>query len=297
MSENIKQKIFREFKEFLYITLTTAVGSFGWCAFLLPHKIPIGGISGLASVIFWGIDIPIEYTYFILNIILLLVALKVLGWRFCIRTIYTVFIFATLLTLFQRIFSAAPLLPTNPFLSCIIGGILMGFGMGVALQYNASTGGSDVIAAMIHKYRNVSLGKIILSCDLVIITSSYLALHNWENVIYGFVVLFVMTFVVDYVANGMNGSVQFFIVSDKWEEIGHKINNKVQRGCTVIDAHGFYTGKTVGMLFIIARRSESHSIYETVDEIDPKAFVSQSTVNGVYGVGFDRMKVGRGHKS
>ena len=114
MSENIKQKIFREFKEFLYITLTTAVGSFGWCAFLLPHKIPIGGISGLASVIFWGIDIPIEYTYFILNIILLLVALKVLGWRFCIRTIYTVFIFATLLTLFQRIFSAAPLLPTNP---------------------------------------------------------------------------------------------------------------------------------------------------------------------------------------
>lgn len=173
----------------------------------------------------------------------------------------------------------------------------MGFGMGVALQYNASTGGSDVIAAMIHKYRNVSLGKIILSCDLVIITSSYLALHNWENVIYGFVVLFVMTFVVDYVANGMNGSVQFFIVSDKWEEIGHKINNKVQRGCTVIDAHGFYTGKTVGMLFIIARRSESHSIYETVDEIDPQAFVSQSTVNGVYGVGFDRMKVGRGHKS
>lgn len=297
MSENIKQKTFREFKEFLYITLTTAVGSFGWCAFLLPHKIPIGGISGLASVIFWGIDIPIEYTYFILNIILLLVALKVLGWRFCIRTIYTVFIFATLLTLFQRIFSAAPLLPTNPFLSCIIGGILMGFGMGVALQYNASTGGSDVIAAMIHKYRNVSLGKIILSCDLVIITSSYLALHNWENVIYGFVVLFVMTFVVDYVANGMNGSVQFFIVSDKWEEIGHKINNKVQRGCTVIDAHGFYTVKTVGMLFIIARRSESHSIYETVDEIDPQAFVSQSTVNGVYGVGFDRMKVGRGHKS
>lgn len=297
MSENFKQKTFREFKEFLYITLTTAVGSFGWCAFLLPHKIPIGGISGLASVIFWGIDIPIEYTYFILNIILLLVALKVLGWRFCIRTIYTVFIFATLLTLFQRIFSAAPLLPTNPFLSCIIGGILMGFGMGVALQYNASTGGSDVIAAMIHKYRNVSLGKIILSCDLVIITSSYLALHNWENVIYGFVVLFVMTFVVDYVANGMNGSVQFFIVSDRWEEIGHKINNKVQRGCTVIDAHGFYTGKTVGMLFIIARRSESHSIYETVDEIDPQAFVSQSTVNGVYGVGFDRMKVGRGHKS
>ena len=297
MSENIKQKTFREFKEFLYITLTTAVGSFGWCAFLLPHKIPIGGISGLASVIFWGIDIPIEYTYFILNIMLLLIALKVLGWRFCIRTIYTVFIFATLLTLFQRIFSAAPLLPTNPFLSCIIGGILMGFGMGVALQYNASTGGSDVIAAMIHKYRNVSLGKIILSCDLVIITSSYLALHNWENVIYGFVVLFVMTFVVDYVANGMNGSVQFFIVSDRWEEIGHKINNKVQRGCTVIDAHGFYTGKTVGMLFIIARRSESHSIYETVDEIDPQAFVSQSTVNGVYGVGFDRMKVGRGHKS
>lgn len=101
-----------------------------------------------------------------------------------------------------------------------------------------------------------------------------------------------MSAVVDYVVNGMRGSVQFFVVSDKWEEIGNAINSKVERGCTLIDARGFYTGRELGMLFVLARRSETHDIFSVIDEIDPEAFVSQSAVNGVYGVGFDKMKVG-----
>lgn len=273
------------------IALAMVIGSFGWCAFLLPHHITIGGIAGIASVIQWGFDIPVQYTYLIINGILLFVALKILGWKFCIRTIFAVLVFASSTSILREVFAEHALFANEPFLACVVGGVLLGIGVSIALQYNASSGGSDVIAAMIHKYRDISLGRVILVCDLCIITSSYLVLENWEKVIYGYIVLFVMTYMVDYLISGMRGSVQFFVISEHWGEIGTAINNDVDRGCTLIEARGFYTGKKVGMLFIIARRSEAHSIYQVIDEIDPNAFVSQGVVNGVYGMGFDRMKV------
>ena len=282
---------FRDVFEFLMIALAMVIGSFGWCAFLLPHHITIGGIAGIASVIQWGFDIPVQYTYLIINGILLFVALKILGWKFCVRTIFAVLVFASSTSILREVFAEHALFANEPFLACVVGGVLLGIGVSIALQYNASSGGSDVIAAMIHKYRDISLGRVILVCDLCIITSSYLVLENWEKVIYGYLVLFVMTYMVDYLISGMRGSVQFFVISEHWGEIGTAINNDVDRGCTLIEARGFYTGKKVGMLFIIARRSEAHSIYQVIDEIDPNAFVSQGVVNGVYGMGFDRMKV------
>ena len=273
------------------IALAMVIGSFGWCAFLLPHHITIGGIAGIASVIQWGFDIPVQYTYLIINGILLFVALKILGWKFCVRTIFAVLVFASSTSILREVFAEHALFANEPFLACVVGGVLLGIGVSIALQYNASSGGSDVIAAMIHKYRDISLGRVILVCDLCIITSSYLVLENWEKVIYGYIVLFVMTYMVDYLISGMRGSVQFFVISEHWGEIGTAINTDVDRGCTLIEARGFYTGKKGGMLFIIARRSEAHSIYQVIDEIDPNAFVSQGVVNGVYGMGFDRMKV------
>lgn len=282
---------FRDVFEFLMIALAMVIGSFGWCAFLLPHHITIGGIAGISSVIQWGFDIPVQYTYLIINGILLFVALKILGWKFCVRTIFAVLVFASSTSILREVFAEHALFANEPFLACVVGGVLLGIGVSIALQYNASSGGSDVIAAMIHKYRDISLGRVILVCDLCIITSSYLVLENWEKVIYGYIVLFVMTYMVDYLISGMRGSVQFFVISEHWGEIGTAINNDVDRGCTLIEARGFYTGKKVGMLFIIARRSEAHSIYQVIDEIDPNAFVSQGVVNGVYGMGFDRMKV------
>ena len=282
---------FRDVREFFMIALAMLIGSFGWCAFLLPHKITIGGIAGIASVVQWGADIPVQYTYLVINGLLLFVALNVLGWKFCVRTIFAVLVFASATSVLRGVFAEHPMFSNEPFLACVVGGVLLGVGVSIALQYNASSGGSDVIAAMIHKYRDISLGRVILVCDLCIITSSYLVLENWEKVIYGYIVLFVMTYMVDYLISGMRGSVQFFVISEHWGESGTAINNDVDRGCTLIEARGFYTGKKVGMLFIIARRSEAHSIYQVIDEIDPNAFVSQGVVNGVYGMGFDRMKV------
>ncbi len=293
MTDRRKKNKFRVVRDYVIITAAMIVGSLGWCAFLLPHHITIGGVAGISSIALWALGIPVQYTYFIVNVLLLAAALVVLGWNFCVRTIWAVIVFTLSTSFFQSALAGNVIFADQPFLACIMGGVLMGATMGAALQCGASSGGSDVIAAMVHKYRDYSLGHVILACDLCIITSSYLVLNSWEKVIYGYIVLFVMSYLVDYVANGVRSSVQFFIVSQKWEEIGQAINNDVDRGCTVIDAHGFYTGQPVGMLFVIARRSESRGIFQVVNDIDPKAFVSQSAVSGVYGMGFDRIKVSR----
>lgn len=280
----------KEIKEFCIIALSMIIGSLGWCAFLLPHHITIGGLGGVASVLYWGLNIPISYTYVAVNAVLMAAALKILGWKFCARTIFAVLVFSTSVSFFQQLFQGTTPFADQTFLACVVGGIIMGVTMGLALQYNASTGGSDVIAAIVNKYRDLSLGRVILICDLCVITSSYLVLHSWEKVIYGYITLCVMSWSVDYVINGMRSSVQFFIVSDRWEKLGKAINEDADCGCTVIDARGFYSGEKKGMLFIIVHRRKSREVMQVVNQIDPHAFVSQSPVSGVYGLGFQKIK-------
>ena len=295
--KQVNKKLVRGCYDYLIIALAMFVGSLGWMVFLLPHKITIGGLPGISSVVFWATGIRVQYTYLAINVVLLAAALKVLGLRFCIKTIYAVSIFAVFTTLWQSVIGSHIMFKSEPFLACVVGGLLLGLGTGFSLLSNGSTGGSDVIAAIIHKYKDISLGHIILICDLCVISSSYLVIGSWEKVIYGYIVLFVMSYTVDHVINGFRRSVQFFVISEKYEEIGRLINNEANRGCTVIDAHGFYTGKKMGMLFIIAKQNESYNIFRIIDDVDPQAFVSQNAVSGVYGLGFDRMKVGKKHLS
>lgn len=295
--KKIDRKLVRGCYDYLIIALAMVVGSLGWVVFLLPHKITIGGLPGISSVVFWATGIHVQYTYLGINILLLAAALKVLGLKFCVKTIYAVSVFTLFTTLWQGVVGDKVMFSKEPFLACVVGGLLLGLSTGFSLLRNGSTGGSDVIAAIVHKYKDISLGHLILMCDLCVITSSYLVIGSWEKVIYGYIVLFVMSYTVDHVINGFRRSVQFFVISEKYQEIGRLINNEANRGCTVIDAHGFYTGKKMGMLFIIAKQNESHNIFRIIDDVDPEAFVSQSAVSGVYGLGFDRMKVGKKHLS
>ena len=270
----------KEIKEFCIIAVSMILGSLGWCAFLLPHQITIGGLGGISSVLFWGTGIPIPYTYAVVNGILMIAALKLLGWRFCVRTIFAVTVFSFSVGFFQKVFEGQVPFAGQTFLACVVGGVIMGVTMG----------GSDVIAAIVNKYRDISLGRVILMCDLCVITSSYLVLESWEKVIYGYITLCVMSWSVDYVINGMRSSVQFFIISDKWEEMGHAMNEEANCGCTVIEARGLYTGAQKGMLFIIVHGRKSREVMQVVNRIDPHAFVSQAPVSGVYGLGFQKIK-------
>jgi uncharacterized membrane-anchored protein YitT (DUF2179 family) len=176
-------------------------------------------------------------------------------------------------------------------MAAIIGSVFCGCGVGLGLANNGSTGGTDIIAAIINKFRDVSLGRVIMICDVIIISSSYLVLRDWEKVIYGYVVLYVTAFCVDQVVESARRSVQFFIISEKYREIGERINREPHRGCTVIDAQGFYSGKDMKMLFVLAKRRQSNLIFRIINEVDPTAFVSQSAVIGVYGEGFDHFKI------
>lgn len=287
----IKKKASNEIRDYLMITVAMICYCIGWNIFLLPNNITTGGVPGISSVVYWATGIPVQTTYFAINAVLLIAALKILGLRFCLKTIYAVLLLTALTTFSRSNTGSMHLLADQPFMASIIGAIFCGSGVGMGLAFNGSTGGTDIVAAIVNKYRDISLGRVVMMCDIVIITSSYLVFHNWEQVIYGYVVLLVTAFCIDQVVNAMHRSVQFFIISDKYQEIASRIAVYPHRGATVIEAHGFYTGHEVKMLFIMAKRRESNVIFRIINEIDPKAFVTETNVIGVYGEGFDKFKV------
>lgn len=284
-------KLYKEIRDYIMIAVAMTSYGIGWTVFLLPNEIGTGGVPGIASIIYWGTGIPAQATYFAVNAILLLIALKILGWKFCVKTIFAVAVLTLLLQFFQGWAGNLHLLQDQPFMASIIGAIFTGSGIGLGLAFNGSTGGTDIIAAIVNKYRDISLGRVIMLIDIVIITSSRIVLDSWEQVIYGYVVLWVSSFCIDQVVMAMRRSVQFFIISEKYEEIGHRINQDPHRGVTVLNAQGFYSGHDVKMLFILAKKRESQKIFRIINDIDPHAFVSQSAVIGVYGEGFDKFKV------
>lgn len=287
----LSKKAITEIRDYVMITVAMVTYCIGWTVFLLPNNITASGVPGISSVLYWGTGIPVQTSYFIINAGLLIAALKILGWRFCVKTIYAVLVLTCLTTLARSNSGSMHLLADQPFMASIIGAIFCGSGVGMGLAFNGSTGGTDIVAAIVHKYRDISLGRVIMLCDIVIVSSSYLVFHEIEQVIYGYVVLLISAYCVDQVVNVMHRSVQFFIISDKYKEIASRIAVYPHRGATVIEAHGFYTGHEVKMLFIMAKRRESNVIFRIINEIDPKAFVTETNVIGVYGEGFDKFKV------
>lgn len=287
---NSNHLLAREIKDYMMIAFGMVLYSIGWTVFLLPNDLPSGGVPGIASIIYWATGLPVQYSYFGMNACLLLLSLKILGWRFSVKTVYAVFVLTFSLSVIQALTKGTHLLHDQPFMACILGAVFCGGGIGFAFTGNGSTGGTDIIAAIVNKYRDVSLGRVIMFCDMIIIASSYFVLGNWEKVVYGYVTLFVTGYMIDQVVNSARQSVQFFIISKKYEEIGREIN-ALHRGVTVIDGTGLYTGHAVKMMFVLARKSQSNRIFQIINDIDPEAFVSQSAVIGVYGNGFDHLKV------
>ena len=291
MIKGDKKAIWKEVRDYLFIAVAMLFYCIGWTIFLLPNNITTGGVAGVSSIIYWATGLPVNVSYFLINAVLMVFAFRLLGLKFCIKTSYAITILTILISVVTTLTKDMRLLADEPFMATVLGSVFCGTGVGLGLASNGSTGGTDIIAAIINKYRDISLGRVILICDVVIVTCSYFVLHDWEKVIYGYVVLYIVAFCIDQVVNAMRRSVQFFIISKKYEEIGHRINKEVLRGCTVINATGFYSGKEVKMLFVLAKRSQSDKIFQLIEETDPQAFVSQSAVIGVYGEGFDRFKV------
>ena len=305
MEALLKRKFGRETKDYLAITLGLICYSIGWAAFLLPYQITTGGVTGIAAIIYYATGVEIQVSYFIINAVFLGFALKILGPKFSIKTIYAIIMLTFLLWFFQMLFKddsgklpmllgpKLPMLlgPGQDFMACVIGAGLLGFGIGLVFCHNGSTGGTDIIAWIINKYKDVTLGRMMMYCDIIIISSCYFIFHDWRRVLFGFCVLFVMSIVIDYVINSTRQSVQFLIFSRKHDEIAQGISTQINRGVTLLDGKGWYSKQDIKVVVVLAKKSQSLDIFRLVKDIDPNAFISQSNVVGVYGEGFDPLKV------
>ncbi|MBP5508244.1 MAG: YitT family protein [Prevotella sp.] len=305
-----RKKLINEVKDYIYITLGLLLYTIGWTGFLLPYEIVTGGVTGFSAIIFYatngnGHGIPIMYTYFILNALLLGLALKILGWRFLMKTIYAIVMLSAMLGVAQDIVTnddgtMVKLLDDQDFMSLIIGCCITGTSLAIVFLNNGSTGGTDIVAAVVNKYRNMSLGTVLIFVDLFIIGMSFpmfiyardfTTTQALYKIVFGLCTMVVENFMLDYVMNSQRESVQFFIFSKKYQEIANAIGTEMQHGVTILDGHGWYSGADMKVLCILARKRESVTMFRLIKSIDPNAFVSQSSVIGVYGEGFDEMKV------
>ena len=297
MDALLNSKIGRELKDYVAITLGIMCYSLGWAAFMLPYQISTGGVTGISALIYYMTGIEIQVSYFVINAIFMVFALKILGLRFCIKTLYAIPALTFFLWLFQVLLKDdagnLPLLlgPGQEFMALVIGACMLGFGIGLVFIYNGSTGGTDILAWIINKYKDVSLGRLIMYGDIIIISSCYLVFHDWKRVLFGFCVLFIMSFVIDYVVNSNRQSVQFLIFSRKHEEIAETITKELRRGVTLLDGTGWYSKQSIKVVVVLAKKNQANEIFRLVRDIDENAFISQSNVVGVYGEGFDKLKV------
>ncbi len=277
-------------RDYFFIIFGLALYAFGLTAFILPNHIVTGGVVGLASLTYFAFNWNVAFVNYGINALLLLIAFHTVGKQFVLRTIFGATCCSVLLYFFKPLFENG-IIENQPFMCSIIGATLCGLGVGITFSHNGSSAGTDIIAAMVTKHTNISFGRMMIYCDVIITSSSYLIFKQIDIIVYGLVFMVILSYVADMVINNNRQAVQFLIVSERWEDIANAINNDANRGCTLIHGTGWYTKQDVKILLVVARRMESVNIFRIVKAIDPNAFVTQTLVNGAYGSGFDEVKV------
>jgi len=321
----LHKSVWTRVKEWALVTLGILIYVTGWALFLMPNNLVGGGISGISSMIQYatGGTIQMGYTYFVLNAILIVAAVIVIGMGFGAKTIYAIILASIGLRFLPTVIPPEIIqtlaLQNGKLMSTLCGGLMVGIGIGMSISNGGSTGGTDIIALIYTKYRNVSPGKVILYLDFIIILSSLLVpsvvpdldpatgkqligpdgepvshlmpfAEKVTTVIYGLILVTVNSNVIDKYLSGSQQSVQLFILSKKFTEIADSITHDLHRGVTVLDGKGWYTQAPTEVLMVITRKTDLNLLLRYIKAIDPNAFLSVSSVNGVYGQGFDTIK-------
>lgn len=288
----LAMKFRHQYKDMFFITLGILMYAFGYTAFVLPEHVVMGGVAGISALLFYAFKLPPGITIWVLNLTMLVIAYRALSKQFVIRTIIGVTILSFLVGVLQPFFEQYPVITAgeDKFMHVLIGGALGGAGLGIVFSHNGSTGGTDIIVALLNKYTRMSFGRAMQTCDICIISSSYLLFHSLETIVYGVAFTLIASFVCDYVVNGTRQTVQFIIISKKYDVIADTINNSVHRGVTLIKGTGWYSKSDVEILIVLARKYESQEVFNLIKRIDPMAMVSQSFCQGVFGAGFDTIK-------
>ena len=310
MSESgiLKKSYLTVAKEYLLITVGVTLYALGWALFLTPNHMIGGGVTGFASIIDYAFGIDIAITYFVLNIILLIVGTKVLGTGFGFKTIYAIFMTSFMLAVTKEFIPAdfvTEFSQDSKIVCTVLGGIMAGVGIGLSMSQGGSTGGTDIIALVWRKFKPASPGRVILIIDLIIITSSLLFPSYADEaatqlipfnekiaiVVYGLMQVTVCGYAIDLYISGSKQSVQVFIFTKKVEEMADAIAFDMKRGVTMIPAKGWFSKEDKQVLMVVTRKTDLNLLLRYVKSIDPDAFLSVSSVMGVYGQGFDTIKV------
>lgn len=274
-------------KEYFVMTLGLIVFVFGWVAFLNPHEITGGGIAGLASVIHYGIPvIPVSYAKFTIDIVLLVLGFVILGKGFGIKTIYCVLMSFVLFDFMPRIpgvveFSAG--IEEN-IINALIGGALSGIGIAIILTQGGSTGGTDIIAMAINKYKNISPGRIYLVCDsLIVLSILTLPDKSLQDVVYGYIEIVAFSYAVDMLITGSQQSVQIMILSDKYRDIAAELDRMAADGNVTVNSVEWSVRDDKDMLMVVSRKGHANDITKAAKDIDPDVFMMTVPVTAVYG--------------
>ncbi len=287
-----KSMKWHELKDIFFIFMGILCYATGFTAFVLPEQVVMGGISGVSALLFYAFGLTPAISIWVFNIILLLIAMHALPRQFTVRTIFGVTVLSALVGVLLPLFAHFPVITAgeDKFMHVLIGGSLAGAGLGLVFSHNGSTGGTDIIIALLNRRFNMSFGRAMQLIDITIISSSYLLFHSMETIVYGVAFTLTASFVCDYVVNGTRQTMQFIIISKEYEKIADMVNNRVHRGVTLVEGKGWFSKNEVNILIVMCRRYESHDLMDHIKSIDPNALVSQTFCHGVFGMGFDKIK-------
>lgn len=279
-------------KDYIFIFVGICLYSVGYCAFLLPEKIVMGGVTGISTLFYYSLGWNPAIMLWVINVLLLAIAFRFISMEFTIRTIVGVTLLSLTIGVMQPIFEAHPVITAgeDKFMHVLIAGLLGGAGLGLAFVHNGSTGGTDIVVALISKFSRMSLGRALQLTDICIISSSYFLFHSAELIVYGVCFVLVASFMIDYVVRGTHQTVQFLIISKRYEKIADAMNNSLHRGVTILHGEGWYSKSDVEVVMVLCRKYESQYVFNLVKAIDPNAMVSQTFCQGVFGEGFDKIK-------
>ncbi len=291
--------------DFAMITVGLILYAIGFCVFILPHSIVIGGMAGLGTLVYFatGGFVPVAVTMYGVNLLLIAIGWKVLGKAFVARTIFGATGISVFIGLIENYFLSHPPLLADTAMSVVLGGILCGLGIGSIYIHNGTSGGSDIIAALVTKVSNVSVGRTLMVVDMTIVGLTFFLPFEGDmeariqntvpRILYGWITIFIYSYITDMLINTNRQAVQFVIFSHHWEKIADAVNQEAHRGVTLLDGEGWYSKKQVKLLLVWCRKIEAVNIFRIIKTIDSEAFIAQSPANGVYGKGFAPMKVKR----
>lgn len=286
------KKIIKTLWAYVALTLGCLIYCSAWTQIFIPNGIVSGGITGMCTVIQYGTGFPMYLSYGIFNALLLIAAFIILGRSFGIRTIYALAMITFFLDILPQ-FNLPPLILKDGIMIPVIASLMEAIGISILLSYGGSSGGTDIIAMIINKFWTISLGRVYMILDIVIIASIMLVPGKTiDDMIYGYLAVIVFSLGLDYIMLGRKSSVQVMVFSEHYSEIADYINKKLDRGVTALNAVGWYSQKDKKVLLILVRRSEMNEVTDRIKKVDPKAFVAVTPVSSVYGEGFEQIKNG-----